>query len=296
MTDGPHLQHRIAQQIKQYLPDLSRRRFENLTWLMTGIHLSRHVHLSKIAAWRSGRARLPSKVRQLRRFLASETFDPWPLYRPLARLLLETASRHGPIHLLIDRLELSGPRILLMVALAYRCRALPLMWTVIKNRGHSLSADQVQLLQRLDKIIPGGGQVVLLGDGEFRGVPLLVWLVSVGWDFILRAHLDLPVYLSGGRRRQIHELAFTQNGQPQACRWVTIPSTWLATAMRGDGPMSLVTPERMEASRAATADACGSKNSLPTWKAGAFSCNRAASTNRNASRACCCRFAGSTCG
>lgn len=206
MNDGPYLQVTISRQVKQYLPNLIPTRFANLIWMITGVHLARHVHLSKIAAWRAGRATLNSKVRQLRRFLANPAIDSWRLYRPLARLLLGSGIPDSPIRLLIDRLELSGRRSILMVALAYRRRALPLTWEVFRKKGHSLAVDQVELLKRLQPLIPKERQVILFGDGEFQSIPLFVWLINSGWNFRLRVDRTRGVYLPTGQRRKVCEL------------------------------------------------------------------------------------------
>ena len=57
------------------MPDLSSPQRGNLAWLMSGLHLAQHVHLSKIAERRVGAASLTGKTKQVRRLLANEAVD-----------------------------------------------------------------------------------------------------------------------------------------------------------------------------------------------------------------------------
>lgn len=102
---------------------VTRRR--NLGRLVSGLYQAQHVHLSRVADALPGRARQPSKTRRLRRLLANEAIDPKRIYRPVAQRLLRRAAESGPIGLLVDTLALTGRRRLLVAALAYRRRALP---------------------------------------------------------------------------------------------------------------------------------------------------------------------------
>ena len=57
------------------MPDLTSPQRGNLAWLMSGLHLAQHVHLSKIAGYRLGAASLTSKTKRVRRLLANEAVD-----------------------------------------------------------------------------------------------------------------------------------------------------------------------------------------------------------------------------
>lgn len=207
MTDGPYLYDNVFKTIGQLIGKLRITRHRNLAWLITGLHLARHVHLSKIASWRPGRAVLGSKIRQLRRFLANEAIVPWKLYRPIARLLLESAGSNGQIRLLADSLKLSGRRGILMVALAYRRRALPLTWLVERRQGCTSIEQQKKLLGRLVDLIPEEREVIFIGDGEFGHTKLMVWLDEQGWDFRLRIANDTYLWLPDGTCKPVGELA-----------------------------------------------------------------------------------------
>ena len=74
------------------MPEFSSSQRGNLAWMMSGLHQAQHVHLSKIADYRTGSASLDSKTRQLRRLLANEAIDAQALQEPLTEQLLACAS------------------------------------------------------------------------------------------------------------------------------------------------------------------------------------------------------------
>lgn len=208
MNSSLHLHHRITNMLKEFLPPLYQRRRDNLAWLLTGLHQAEHVHLSKIADCRRGSATLNSKTRQLRRFLANEAIDAQRFYRPMARSLIATAARrHDRLRVLIDILELPGQRQILMAALAYRRRALPLLWHVQRRKGVTTSDTQIAFMHRIEQLLPPGERPVIVADGEFHSVALMRYLASVGWGFRLRLHADTYVHLPDGSLCQLAELA-----------------------------------------------------------------------------------------
>ena len=92
MSDSLRLQRKIRKRLCQQMPDLSSPQRGNLAWMMSGLHLAQHVHLSRIAERRVGAASLTSKTKQVRRLLANEAVDPQALQAPLARRLLQAAT------------------------------------------------------------------------------------------------------------------------------------------------------------------------------------------------------------
>lgn len=198
------LYHRIENRLAVFLPDLNRYRRDNLAWLMTGIHEAQHVHLAKIADYRPGEASLTSKTRQLRRFLANNAVEPMTLYRPMARQLLETtAATHDRLRLLMDVVELPGTRQVLMLSLAYRRRALPVIWHVERREGKTDAQRQIALLKQFEGLLvglyPEQTRPILVADGAFHSVALIEHLDAIGWGFRLRLHSDTLVHLPEGR-------------------------------------------------------------------------------------------------
>ena len=184
--------------IEQHLPPLRKTRHRNLARLITGLYRAEHVYLSSIADQLSGSAQQTSKTRRMRRFVNNEDVDPGRCYRPVARGLLQKASQSGPLRLLVDRLELSGQRRLLVAALAYRRRALPILWRVQRQTGATGAELQTDFLDQLTELVPPEAEVVLIGDGEFHSVDLLRAAKQEDWGYCIRLHADTYLRKSKG--------------------------------------------------------------------------------------------------
>jgi len=185
--------------IEQIWPQLRITQRRNLAWLLAGICQSRSVHLHHIAEQMPGRAKLVSLTRRLSRFLNNRAIRVRSLYAPIARPLLQAASRSGEIRLVVDATKVSFGHQLLIVAMAYRRRALPVAWTWVRGRiGHSSSVKQLALLGHVHRLMPKGARVLVVGDCEFGAVDVLRQLDRWRWHYVLRqpaSHLiDLTLH------------------------------------------------------------------------------------------------------
>lgn len=207
MSTSLHLQRTIDKTLSQRLPDRRKTRRRALAQMITGLHLSQHVHLSRIADYIPGRARLNSKTRRLRRFLDNDAVDPHRYYEPVRHLLVQAAAQsNGRIRLLMDTLELSGHRQILMAALAYRRRALPLRWQVRRRTGVSSAEQQISLLRTLAEQMPDDVEVIVVGDGAFHSTELMEYITEQAWHFRLRLHADTYVRTDDSTEEQWKQL------------------------------------------------------------------------------------------
>ena len=180
------LYHKWSQIINQLRPQERVTRVRNFTWLLVGIYQSRSVHLSKIAEKIPGNARLPSLTRRLSRFLDNPAIRVREWYRPIAISLLQRVA-DGEVRLIVDGSKVGFGHQLLVVALAYRKRAIPLAWTwVNSNRGHSTSHKQKALLAYVHGLIPSKTRVILVGDAEFGEIEVQKLLKMWRWQYVLR--------------------------------------------------------------------------------------------------------------
>jgi len=191
------LYHTWIQQIRTLRPNQRITQIRNFVWLVVGIYKSRSVHLSKIAGKVSGTAKLLSMTRRLRRFLSNPAICVREWYEPLARQWLNAQWRClREIRLIVDGTKIGFGHQLLMVAIAYRKRAIPIAWTwVRRKRGHSSAFKQLALLNYVRKLLPPGAAVFLVGDGEFGSVEVLKWLDQWRWFYVLRQKSDTLVWL-----------------------------------------------------------------------------------------------------
>jgi hypothetical protein len=181
-----HLYHTWQKKIMQLFPDERITRVRNLAWLITGIYLARSVHLSHIASKVTAKAALGSVTRRLDRFLENSAVRVRAWYEPLVKDLL--MRRQGQtICLIVDGSKVSFDHQWLVVTLAYRKRALPLVWMWLRaQRGHSSAGRQLALLRYVHGLMPPDTPVLVLGDTEFGSVEVLQQLDEWHWQYALR--------------------------------------------------------------------------------------------------------------
>ena len=191
------LYHTLIRQICEQRPNTRITQLRNFVWLMIGIYKSRCVHLSRIANQIPGPAKLLSITKRLRRFLDNPAIHVREWYEPIARQWLQVQWHTlGEIRLIVDGTKVGFGHQLLMVALAYRKRAIPIAWTWLKHkRGHSSAIKQMALLNYVRMLLPVGAAVFLVGDSEFGSVDVLKWLKQWHWFYVLRQKSDTKIWL-----------------------------------------------------------------------------------------------------
>ena len=190
------LYHIWKRKLYELLPNERITRLRTFAWLLAGLYTSKSIHQSKIAAKIPGQAHLLSRTRQLSRLLDNPAFRVREWYHPLAGGILQTIVTVGEVRLIVDGSKVGFGHQLLMVAVAYRKRAIPLAWTWVKgNRGHSSSVKQLALMAYVHRLLPPQAAVVLVGDNEFGAVEVQKQLAEWDWQYVLRQkgqYLVLP--------------------------------------------------------------------------------------------------------
>ena len=181
------LYHTWKRAVREVLPGENCARVRNVAWMIVGLCLGQSVHLSAIARKLPLPAKLNSTIDRFRRLLNNRAFRAREWYQPIAEKLLSDAARCGKVRLLLDSTKVGAGHQLLMVALAYRHRALPIAWTWVKGaRGHSTTIKQVSLLKYIHSLVPIDAQVELVGDCEFGRVDLARQADAWQWSYALR--------------------------------------------------------------------------------------------------------------
>lgn len=183
--------------LAQWLTDACRTRRANLIWLICGLYLGGRVQLSAIVNRWPLPAQSASLTRRLRRFLDNGAVRPAVWFRPVARRLLARAV-HKPVTLIVDASKVGAGHQLVMVALAYKKRALPIAWNwVAYAKGVVDTATQLALFTRVQGLLPVGAQVNLVGDAGFSSVAVLEQLEAWGWQYVLRQKGSSQVQVTG---------------------------------------------------------------------------------------------------
>lgn len=198
-------------------------RLTNMVYLMMGIFQSRSVQTGQLASHVPLRVKRLSIVRRMERFLSNGAVRVRDWYGGVARGLLAAASASGQVQLIIDGTKVSFGHQLLLVAVAYHGRALPIAWTwVCSGRGHSTQHKQLALLSAVRDMLPSGVAASLVGDTEFGHTFILEYLDHWGWDYVLRQAGRLQVWPPGATDWQrLDSLA------PAPGEWVWLPPTVL---------------------------------------------------------------------
>jgi len=199
--------------LEQHLPDNCRTRLENMLLLVVGMFQAGSVHLSKVARKLPIDAQKLSLTRRLRRFLDNEAVDVRSWYHPWASHLIESASSGGQLNLIIDTTKVSSNFRKISIAVAYKRRAVPLMWDWVPYaRGHCTVKQQIALFQQLREQIPADVRVSLVGDGEFGNPLLIEYLDFWGWDYALRQKSNTKIWMRGATRWQRLDASGVQRG------------------------------------------------------------------------------------
>lgn len=199
--------------LAQLIPDKCPSRLTNLTWLIVGLYQSLNVHLSAIVRKWPMTAKNQSLVRRLTRFLDNPAVQVRPWYEPIAKRVLERFTQ-GELRLIIDGSKVGWGHQLLIIAVAYHHRALPLAWTWVKGkRGHSSAKTQLALLKYVHQLLPARTRVVIVGDAEFGSIPVIRQLRRWRWFYVLRQKGNHLVRRKGQRGWQPFASLVQQSGQ-----------------------------------------------------------------------------------
>ena len=183
-----HLYHNLMTQIEHVIPNERQNRKKLLAWLLTALYLGKTPLLNRLAGKIPGSAKKNSKAERLRRFLNNRHFRFRVWYKPVAESIIDQVTKHQqPIRLLVDGSRVGNRHQLLMVAVWYRNRALPIAWTWVRHvKGHSSVRKQEALLAYVRTLIGAENEVILLGDSEFGSGKMVKTVESWRWRYVLR--------------------------------------------------------------------------------------------------------------
>lgn len=183
----PPLYRSLYSRLIRLLPTECDSRVTNMVYLMMGIFLAKKVQTGEIATKIPVRAKRMSIVRRLERFLDNGAVRVRAWYEAVAVDLLRAAAVSGQVALIIDATKVSFHHQLILVAVAYHGRALPIAWTWVgHSRGHSTQHQQLAVLRYVKGLLPAGVQVSLVGDTEFGHTRLIEELSVWRWQYALR--------------------------------------------------------------------------------------------------------------
>ncbi len=183
--------------LAQWRPDEAHTRVTNMAWLIVGLYVSQRIQTTAIVKRWKIPVKVPSLTRRLSRFLDNAAIRPAIWFRPIAKRLLARAALQT-LTLIVDASKVGAGQQLVIVALAYKKRALPLAWTwVAYAKGAIATEVQVALFKRVQGLLPDGARVILVGDAGFSSVTVLRQLETWGWQYVLRQKGSCQVRRAG---------------------------------------------------------------------------------------------------
>jgi hypothetical protein len=177
---------RIVSQFRTFHPGIRKTLVENISDFVVALVQARHVHLARIAEKVNRRGHEASREQWVRRQLDNETMGTWQLFRPMAECLLQGLVGHS-VYFILDPTDLDEERCTVMIMLAYRHRALPLIWMSFEMKPGMIGDSVTLLFAELKKWLPRDVQVCLLADREFHGIDMLDLICAQGWTPVVRA-------------------------------------------------------------------------------------------------------------
>ena len=194
--------------------------FSTLLHMMTGMVVSKHCHLPKVAGKVKSDIKQESQIKKFKRWLSNKSINGNVFYLPFLERLLPTLIKDN-IKLIIDGSVIGKDSAALMASIVYKNRAIPIIWLMAEGRkGHFCKEYHIELLEMLKSILPNDIEIVIIGDGEFDNVEFLETIEEYGWYFVIRTAknskfsrrgdtIKLPKRLKSGECKSWSDLQFT---------------------------------------------------------------------------------------
>lgn len=175
------LQRNLTSELQRRLPAASKPQVRNLALLTQALVYSPDCHLGNLALELPIAGQRDSLIQRLVRFLDNCHVTRETHYLPLVKQLFAYWPDRE-VNLVMDRTDIGHKRSILLLAVAFQHRALPLTWRVLSFGGTG-AALQCQLLREIAPYLPPQARIIFLGDCEFRAVDLQRYCREQHWHW-----------------------------------------------------------------------------------------------------------------
>jgi hypothetical protein len=186
----------ISADLKKRLPRQRKTQREKLALLVATMLDVRSANLMELAAGLPRAAdRTDMRYQWITRLLGNPLVISDEIMEPFAREVLKQAAAEGKaVVLILDQSKFSERHQVLMLALRFGERAVPLAWRVEATEGAIGFETQRALLDAVAPWLPDGARVRLMGDRFYGTADLIGWCQERGWDYRLRLKGNLTVF------------------------------------------------------------------------------------------------------
>jgi hypothetical protein len=185
------LYRRLTTHLRKQLRTASVAQVSNQAAVTQALAFCPNCHLATLAMLLPVSGQRENLVQRIRRWLANQAVVQQQCYIPLVRHLFAQWSG-AEVGLVLDRTDIGHQWSILMLAVAFQHRALPLAWRVLSFGGTS-AETQLALLEQVRPYLPSTKQVriTLYGDSEFRAVSLQRYCRAQHWHWQLGLKSDI---------------------------------------------------------------------------------------------------------
>jgi hypothetical protein len=202
----PHqLLYQWNKEVRKAFAHLSKPQAAALAAFSLGVAKAKSCTLTKIAQSLFALGNLPAVERRCQRFLRNAQVDWHAGSSALARWVLARAVPRGgkPLVLLVDETALHQHLKVMVVALAYRGRAIPLAWWCYSQYEYPLPQVELidTLLEQIAPALPPGVPVLVEADRGIGCSPDLIAAVERRhWHYLFRVQGSVQLVLADGRQ------------------------------------------------------------------------------------------------
>jgi hypothetical protein len=186
----------------------------NLALWVYGLFKARSCHLGRVADELPLEGKKESIIRRSKRWVMNPRLVPESLYRKLIAQWLAHWPDGKELVLIFDRTEVADRFNVLMLAVGFRGRAIPLTWDILSHKGACCFAEQKKLLDRIEPSLPTQAHIALMGDSEFRSVRLFRYASLRDWDYALGHKGDTLIFREDLQRWQRLDELPVKPGKP----------------------------------------------------------------------------------
>lgn len=215
------LYRRLTTELQRCLPNSSLPQVRNLALLTQALVFSPDCHLNNLALELPISGRRESLTNRLYRFLDNSRVNCTKHYLPIIRhLFANWADRE--VNLIMDRTDIGQEKSILLLAVGFKHRVIPLTWRVLAFGGTGAEM-QLGLLREITPYLPKDKRIMFYGDSEFRAVEVQRYCRKQGFGWQLGVKSDILFHLGDEQweplssikvaqweRRYVHNVTLTQ--------------------------------------------------------------------------------------
>lgn len=231
----------LQAQIQQHLP-WHRARTTFIAKFILALILVRTVNHSILASVLNGRVEVASNAKRIHRFFKDFAF-PTEVF---TRLILALLPQKEDFVLTLDRTDWKlgeKPINILMLGIAYKGIAFPVIWMVLPKAGISNTGERIALLQRFFTLVDPSFVLAIVADREFIGHDWFRYLKSKKVLFVMRIKKNALIGSKGRTRPAWAVFANAEHRHatvlPKRC-WVYGVRLFLVATRQDDGELVIV--------------------------------------------------------